>query len=183
MATFTIEESDKFLNAIAVTMREASMRGLQSAALRTVNHIVTVTIPAIIPEPTSRGIYKAAWHVEPLPNGYMVVNSLAHAIFIEYGVRAENVKIGRKLIESLTEWVRAKNIGATVTTTKSGLRKVKKATVEEATSIAWAIAKTMKKRGIFNNGQGWHVLGEATKNAPRFIREEVARELKREFGL
>lgn len=183
MATFRLDEVEgRYLNQLSATMRDAAMRGLHSAALRTVQHIQIEIIPSITPEPVGRGAYKAGWHVEPLPNGYVVVNNLLQAVFIEHGVRAENVKIGRKLIDALTEWVRMKGIGATVKTTKGGLKKVVKATQEEARGIAWAIAKNMKKVGIFNKGNGWNVLGRANKMAPQFIREEVAREMKKQFG-
>lgn len=171
-----------WLALVAVNYREAALRGLHSAALRMQQHIVVDIIPGITPEPTARGAYKAAWRVNKLSNGAEVINTRIQAILIENGVRAENVKIGRKLIDALTEWVKLKGIGSEVRTTKSGQRKVTKPTADEAKAIAWAIAKSMQKNGIFNKGRGWGVLAKASKSAPKFIREEVQRELRKEFG-
>lgn len=195
MPTYTIEEADKWLNVVALNMKGAALKGLYSAALRMQQHIVINIIPSITPEPTARGTYKAAWRTVRLPNGAEVVNTLFQAILIEKGVRAENVKIGRKLIDALVEWIHIKGIGAhtTVTVAPSGKNSktrsgititttVTKAADAEARQIAWAIAQSMRKHGIFNRGKGWNVLGRATKLAPQFIREEVARELKKEFS-
>lgn len=182
MAVYSLAEADKWLSVVSVTMKEAALRGLNSAAQRTVSHIQTEVIPVCVPEPVARGAYKAGWHVTPLHNGAEVTNSVPYANLIENGVRAENVKIGRGMIEALTEWVRMKGVGGKVTVSKGGLRKVKKATVDEARAIAWAIAMSMKKKGIFNGGQGFKVLEKAGKMIPRFIREEVVREMKKEFS-
>lgn len=161
--------------------------------MRLQQHIVVDIIPGISPEPTARGAYKAAWRTGRLPNGAEVVNSLFYAVLIEKGVRAENVKVGRKLIDALTEWVKLKGIGGKVVQSRRGAggkflaggqtRSVKvAATDSEARSIAWAVAKSMQKHGIFNHGKGWNVLGKALKMAPQYIREEVQRELRREWG-
>jgi|SRR5580693_3824810 hypothetical protein len=182
MAVYDLKTADQWLNVVSITMKEAALRGLNAAAQRTVNHIQTEVIPACVPEPVARGVYKAGWHVVQLHNGAEVVNTVPQAAFIEYGVRAENVKIGRGMIDALAEWVRMKGIGGKVTVSKGGLRKVKKATLDEARAIAWAIAKSMQKKGIFNGGQGFKVLEKAGKMIPRFIREEVVRELKKEFS-
>lgn len=49
------------------------------------------------------------------------------------------------MIIALSEWVTMKGIGGD----------------DDVESIAWAIAKSMKKRGIFNGGHGYHVIDKA----------------------
>jgi|SRR5271166_52598 len=182
MATYTIEEAGKWLNVVSKDAEEACIRGLNSAALRTVQHIQTVIIPGISPEPVATGAYKAAWRVEKLPNGAEVVNTTIQSIFIEHGVKAGNVRISRKMIEALAAWVRMKGVGGKVKVSKSGIHRIQRVSADEAVSIAWAIAKSMQKTGIFNKGEGLKVLENAGKQVPRFIKEEVARELKKTFG-
>jgi hypothetical protein len=181
VATYTVDEAHKWLTQVNDRAKAATLRGLNAAALRTVAHIQNSIIPSLKPVPVARGIYRAGWHVEKLPNGAHVVNTVAQAMFIEHGVRAENVKISRPMIEALAAWVRMKGIGGKVVTGKGGRMVVKRATQDEATAIAWAIAKTMQKKGIF--GDGFKVLEQAAKMIPGFIQQEVQRELKREFGV
>lgn len=182
MATFSLAESDKFLRVIAVTMEGAAKRGLVSAANRTVAHIRNEIIPSIKPfAPIAAGAYRAGWRAEVTDGGADVANTVPHAVFIEYGVRGSNVKVGRAMIAALAKWVRMKNIGGRVATSKGGVQRLVRPTTDEATSIAWAIAKAMQKRGVFNNGAGLGIMRMAEKRIPEFIREEVTRELKREF--
>lgn len=176
-AVYTIEEADKWLGVVSIGMKKAAMRGLLAAANRTVNHIVTGIIPALTRRPVNRGVYRAGWRAQPEPNGASVLNSVPHAVFIEHGVRPENVKIGRKMIEALTEWVRMKGIGGKVN--QHGFL-VKRPSMKQAEATAWAIAKSMKRRGIFGI-VGLGVLKKAGRKIPTFIREEVAREIVREF--
>lgn len=179
MPTYSLEDADKWLNVVAASSRDATLRGLLSAAHRTVAYIQTSIIPNLPQPPVGRGAYRAAWRAVRLDNGAEVVNSTVQAIFIEYGVRAENVKPGRAMIAALTEWVRMKGIGGTVVTNKTGQQRLKRVSVDEAESIAWAIARSMQKRGIFNRGNGLRVMERAGRMVPGFIKEEVMRELRK----
>lgn len=181
MRTYSVKDADKWLNVVASTMKNAAKRGLLAAANRAVAHIKVDIIPSIKPEPTNKGVAKAGWRAEQTENGAAIINTVLQAVLMEEGVRAENVKIGRKMIDALTEWVKAKGIGGSVTTNKSGQRKVTKPSDAEARAIAWAIAKALKQQGIFNKGKGFGILAKAEKVIPGYIRDEVARELKREF--
>lgn len=177
----SIHEAPAWVSALGKEMHAAAVKGLYAAALRTVAHIQTSLIPAEPVPPVDRGAYRAAWVAKKLPNGALVANTLPYAAIIEDGARAENIKIGRTMIAALTAWVIRKGIGAD----RSGGRgaggrfKAKSVTAEKAEQIAWAIAISMKKRGIFNRGQGLHILQKAERMIPRFIQEEIARELRR----
>lgn len=182
MATYSLKDADKFLKDLSRGMEAAAMRGLMSAAQRTVAHIQNELIPATVPQPVARGMYRAGWRAEKTSNGALVINDVPHANFIENGVRGDRVKIGRAMITALAEWARMKGIGGRMVTSKSGRTRLVKATEAEATSIAWAIAKSMQAKGIFKGGAGLGVFKRAAEQIPRFIREEVAAEIKRSAG-
>lgn len=152
-------------------MRQAAEKGLYSAGLRLVEHITTEIIPQTNPEPVDRGMYRAGWRATRLPGeGCLVSNTLPYAPIIEYGARGANIKIGRKMIDALAKWVMRKGLTGN---TKG------KARADEARQIAWAIAMSMKRTGIFNGGKGLRVLERASKRIPAFMKEEIARELKK----
>jgi hypothetical protein len=177
----SIYKADLWVRALQGEMRAAALRGLYSAAIRLKEHIVTDVIPSEDQIPVDRGIYRAGWKVTRLPDGAMVSNSVPYAVLIEEGVRASNIKIGRKMIDAIAEWVRRKGIFDTQT--KSGKRK--KPTKDEARQIAWAIAMKMKGTankegtGIFNGGRGLRILEKANRMVPKYIDDEVNRELKK----
>ena len=151
---------------LADQMRKAALRGLQSAALRTQQEIVLRIIPSRSPKPVDRAAsgYLGAWRTYPIPEGAVIENPETHAAFIEYGVRAENVKIGRRMIQALMEWFIRKGYAGPA----------------GAKEAAWGLAKAMQRRGIFNQGQGFGILKEAVeKHVPKFIQEEIAREIAR----
>lgn len=156
-------------------MREAAERGLLSAAVRLQGHVVNVVIPAEKRIPVDRGVYRAGWRVRRIPGGALLYNAVPYASIVEHGARASNIKIGRKMIEALTEWVRRKGIGGG--TAKSG--RPRKLSLDDARPIAWAIATSMKKRGIFNDGKGLGILAKANRMVSGFVDEEVKRELRR----
>jgi hypothetical protein len=147
------------------TMHDAAKAAMLSTALRIVQIITTEIIPAEPRPPVDRGAFRAGWKAKAIEGGAEITNTMPYASIIEYGAKAENIKIGRKMIEALTEWVRRKGLAGP----EPG----------DASRIAWAIAQSMAKRGIFNEGQGLHVLDKAMKNAQKIIDEEYARELKR----
>lgn len=183
MATYNLKNAGVWVEVIRKDMRKAAESGLLAAAHKTVAHIQNEVIPQTEGLGTDRGIYRAGWRAMKVSGGADVMNRVPHAVFIEYGVRAGNVKIGRKMIDALTEWVRRKGIGGhTEFGGLGGRTKHVKATDAEARSIAFAIANKLKKTGIFNGGKGFKVLARASQMIPQFIREEVQRELRKAIG-
>jgi hypothetical protein len=170
---FDIRESKQLKTWIDEGVSRAAKRAAFATGLRVVNHIVTVLIPAANPPPEFDRHYASGWRAEPTPGGCDVVNNIPYAAVIERGARAENIKIGRKMIDALSEWVRRKGMAADPTPSDpSGTR-----------GVAFAIAMNMKKMGIFNrDGQkGLRILEKASKAAPGFFLAELKTELKREM--
>ncbi len=93
-------------------------------------------------------------------------DGIRDAGIIEDGARAENIKVGKIMIDALEAWVKRKGIG------KGEM---------EPRQIAWAIAISMKKRGIFNGGKGLKILAKAVVGIDRWFAEELKREIEREF--
>jgi hypothetical protein len=169
---YSLADAGLMLRDLHGEMLMAAKRGLLSAAHRTVSHV-----QAQSDLPFDRGVYRAGWRAKPDRDGAIVENLAPHAPFIEFGVRGENVRISRAMIEKLAQWVRRKGIGGTVTKSAKG-KGFKKPSTVVATKIAWAIAISMKKKGIFNKGKGLKILDKALKmHAAQFISEEVEKEL------
>lgn len=162
--TISLKDAGRWVASLKGDLRDAAEKGLLSAAARLVAHIQTVTIPQADPQPVDRGMYKAGWRYKAIKGGAEVYNTTPQAPIIEYGAKAANIKVGRKMIDALAQWVRRKGIAKDE---------------REARQIAFAIAFTMKKKGIFNGGKGLRILEKATERAPEFIRQEVDREIKR----
>jgi len=176
--TWDLKDAGILVEEIGHDLRAAASRGLLAAAHRVVHHIVAEVIPrAGLYPPVDRGIYRAAWRARKDGTGAVVENRAPYAAIIEYGARPQNIRIGRKMIDALAAWVRRKGIGGKTVTSASGSRRLVRATESEARSIAWAIAKSMQRRGIFGT-RGLRVLEQAGRQIPRFIREEVAREMR-----
>lgn len=157
-------------------LRKAAGLALYSAAIRGVGVIQTQIIPSIVPKPVDRGLYRAGWRAVPILGvggdvaGAEIFNVEPHAPWIEGGVRASNVKVGRAMIDALTEWVKRKGL--------AGRGKRYKGDAA-ARGIAFAIALKMKKQGIFRGGQGMHVLGTLMKGRmPSIVQAEIARAAK-----
>lgn len=142
---------------------QAARRAMLSTAERIVSIILNELIPAENPEPSDIGTFRAGWRVDPTADGAFIVNTAPHAVFLENGVRAENVKPGKAMHDALVEWVIRKNIGDP----------------QEASQIAWAIMTAMTKRGIFKGGEGFHFLDRAMKRLPEIWATEFAREMNR----
>ena len=166
----TIDQAPAWVRRLGDKQRRAGVLGLQSAAARLVSIIVGEIIPREPRVPVDRGIYRAGWRVRPLPDGAVVYNSTPHATFIEDGVRGDNVKIGKALIDALTKWVQRKGLTGAAKSAEAGT---------EARRIAWAIAKSMQKKGIFNGGGGLKIMARARTRIPGLIDEEVRREMRR----
>lgn len=152
----------------------ATHRGLVSAAFRTLGVIQNELIPAESPQPVDRGAYRAGWRVETTARGADIVNDLPYAPVIEWGARAENIKVGRRMIQALAEWAKRKGFSP------KGIPKG--GDPDKAwEGVAWAIATAMKKRGIFNREgtSGLRIGEKAVKRLREYLQEEVAREINR----
>lgn len=174
-----LRDSAKMVDGLRAKRREAAIRGVRRAAAKGLRVLTTKIIPSRNPKPVDRGVYRAAWKLESLPNGAAIYNDEPHAKFIEYGVRAANVRISAAMIQALTEWVLRKRLGGK----GKGKGKKGKDPVAAARQIAWAIAKNAKaKSGLAffagPRGDGYQVLRELRElHLPSIIKEEVGREL------
>lgn len=153
---------DFFGRVLAGEMKQAALRGLYSAAVRSVQLLQTQEIQRASPAPVDRGVYRAGWRAEKLIDGAAVVNSVPWAAMIEYGVPGRNVTIGRQAVLALAEWAR-RRLGVSS---------------DKALSTAWAILIAGKRRGLFRRGEGLRILETyARERMPQTIREEIARAL------
>ena len=169
-AKFDVSQAPEVARWLEKGFEKAGERAMVATAARLVAHIQNEIIPNLEPPPVDRGLYRAGWRHKAVKGGAEVYNSTPHAPFIEHGVRAENVKVGRRMIDALAAWVLRKGI--------AGKGRGAKA---EARQIAWAIAMKMKERGIFARGKGFRVLEKAVAHVGRFLDEEFKREVAREF--
>lgn len=109
MPTFDINNLAPFERWLKKELTNSIRRGTMSAAFKGLQIITTKLIPKAMPHPpVDKGLYRAGWHVNTSSNTgpVEIVNNVPHAIFIEYGVRAANVKIGKKMIQALAEWAK-----------------------------------------------------------------------------
>lgn len=169
MGKITIDQAPEWIRKLEDKRRKAAERGLVSAAHRVVNYIQTEIIPKEPRVPVDRGTYRAGWRARRIEGGALVYNNVPHAEIVEHGAKAENIKIGKKMIDALAEWVARKGM----TGNAKGVERA-----AEARRIAWAIAKSMQKNGIFNRGGGLKILEKARKMIGQFIQEEVRAELR-----
>lgn len=123
------------MEELKAEIRQAAFKGLILAGLRGYQKLITQIIPRRIPQPVDRGVYRAGWKFKVLSDAVEIYNDEPHAVFIEEGVRAKNVKVGQLMIDALAAWA---------------LRKGLASNQKEARSTAFAIAMKMKKVGIFN---------------------------------
>lgn len=161
-----ISEADKLARELGIDIDKIARRAILSTAHRVVQKITTVTIPAEPRPPIDRRVYAAGWGAKPTSDGAMIQNTVPHAGIIEDGARAENIKVGRAMIDALEAWVKRKGIGKGEMTPRQ---------------VAWAVAMSMKKRGIFNGGKGLKILAKAVKGLEVIFAEELKREIEREF--
>lgn len=179
---FKFGQEDKLAEYLDKGLEKAAMRALYATALRVVERIVSVLIPREPNPPVDRGAFRAGWRARKEADGASVYNSLPYAAIIEGGARAENIKVGRAMIDALAKWVLRKGlVKAETASTRKGKAAARSAAEAEARAVAWAIAMAMKKRGIFRNGKGLHLLDTALLQAPRYFAEELRREIARVF--
>ena len=170
-----LDKAEAWVVHVEHECRDAAVKGLRSAAHRGVQKIVAEIIPSKKPQPVDRGIYQAGWHAMDQEGGADIENLQPHAVFIEEGVRAANVKIGRAMIQALAEWAQRKGLLGRRARSASGKARQDK----EAQSAAWAIAKSMQRRGIFGQ-HGLGILRELVeKHLEEIVREEVEQEIKK----
>jgi hypothetical protein len=168
MTAVKFDDPEEFGKWLGKKMERVAQKAVLAVAHRVVNKITTQVIPAESPQPVDRGAYRAAWRARKADGGAMISNTMPYASVIEYGARAENVKIGRAMIDALAAWVKRKGLVG------------KGSSKAEARSLAWAIATTMKKKGIFNRGsKGLRILEKALKGVEKLFGEELAREIRR----
>jgi hypothetical protein len=148
---------------MSVKLRTAALKGIYSAALRSKQMLQTTEIQDADPPPVNKGIYRAGWQVEKLPNGAAYYNSVPYARFIEHGVPAMNVVASQKAIQAIAEWAR-KKLG--------GLDE------KQALNVAYAIMQNLKKRGIFKRGEGLKIMTKYNeKKLPDVLRREITAEI------
>lgn len=175
MASFDAKDAGRVAKHIQKAVEESAQKALLSTAARIVGHIIADVIPSLPRPPVDRSAYRAGWRFTPSGDGAEVYNAMPYASIIEYGARAENIKVGRKMIDALAQWVLRKGLVA------RGRGKAAKAAAEvEARRMAWAIAMKMKAKGIFDEGKGLRVLEKALKMLPQFFAEEWRRECEKE---
>lgn len=167
MKVFDAERSGEVRIWVEQGFDHVAKRAIVATAMKVVSVIQTEIIPMEDPQPVDRGLYRAGWRFKKTGDGVEVFNTVPHAPMIEWGVRAENVKIGRVMIDALEKWVIRKGIGDS----------------KSARGIAFAIANKMKQRGVFNREgkKGLRILEKAVKKIPRFLDDMFRAELRREF--
>lgn len=141
----------------------AVKKGVYSAALFSVQKMQTSEINAADPPPVNKGVYRAGWRAQKLPNGAAYYNSVPYARYIEWGVPQENVVSSLKAIKAIAEWARVKF---------GGLEE------KQALNVAYAIMASLKKKGIFKRGEGLKIMtkyNQTKLNA--VIRREVTAEI------
>lgn len=175
LTRFDISEAGEWIGLIGQQFPTAAKKGLFAAALRISQHLM-----ADGRIPVDRGRARAGWRAEATENGADVFNLETSMLFINDGVRAENVRPGRAMIDALAEWAKRKGLGVETVVTKRGTMKKVKPAGSAYRAMAWAIAGAMKKRGIFMPPT--KILENTMRDlAPGFVREEVARAIKDEF--
>lgn len=163
---FTSQESAQFAKWLTKQSEGAVKQALYGTAMAIVSKILNEIIPAEPRQPVDIGSYRAGWKFKRIPKGAMVYNSVPHAVFIEKGVRASNVKPGRAMREAITQWLIFKKI----------------ASLEEAPKMAWAVMMNMKKKGIYNEGKGLRILEKAMKSFPELLDREFKIAFRRAFA-
>jgi hypothetical protein len=191
MPSFDISEMPKLAEWVHAGFKEAALRGARSAAIQLVGIIQNDIIPNEKLPPIFNRAYVAGWRFENTDTGAEVVNTIPYAAVIEWGARAENIKISRAMIDALAEWARLKGLaGRALGLTGKAGRSATGDVLVESRRIAWAIAKAMQgfgtrssgyDSGIFNRDgrKGLRISQKAAERAPRIIVREVTEELRR----
>jgi hypothetical protein len=160
----------KDMHAFTAWMKDASKQAGQAATRGTAVAIVAKILNEVIPAeprpPQDTGMYRAAWKHQSIEDGAVVYNSAPYAAIIEYGARAQNIKSGPAMRRALEEWVVRKGI----------------ANEKDAPGVAWAIALSMTKKGIFNGGKGLRILEKAMVDFDALFEREWQSAMKQHMG-
>lgn len=178
MTVIRLEDAGAFVGTLSEELRAKALVGVRKAAARGLQTVVSVIIPSRTPQPVDRGIYRAGYKVQSTPNGADIYDDDPIAGIIENGVRAANIKIGRKMLTALAQWAIRKGL----VKRKGGKHRYSKQW-DDAMSMAWAIAKKAKQGKGFHNqrpGGGLKIQEQLNKDfIPRYLREEVPRAMNR----
>lgn len=174
-------EIAKLIGSLQKRLRKASLVGVHRTAHRIVAHIKSEVINNQSPIPFDKGFYSAGWRVWEHELGADIYNIAPYAAVIEHGARGENVKISREMIDNLAAWVRRKGLVSNMTARihARGLSAIFEDEPKEENSeadsvkIAFAIAKAMQKKGIFNGGKGLRILEKGLDELQKFATEEI----------
>lgn len=175
-------------------MPEAAKRGLLSAALRLQQDLMTD--PTL---PHDRNMYKMGWRAEPTPDGADVYNQTTQGLLIEESARGQDQgkpwPIGKAMITALAEWIKRKGLVNRKVGGEEYARRFKMPIQKrrkflqgdegekDLKGMAWAIARAIQKRGLFNAPVGLQPLRKAfDAHGAQFVEEEVSRELQRSLG-
>lgn len=151
MATIPLRMAASWLDRVHTDVRGAALKAALSATQIGVRDIKGVIIPGMPHPPVGRGTYRDGWRYFRIPEGARIENRVyPQAPLIEFGVRGSSIKIGRAMIIALSEWIAMKGLAF-------------KNPGDTLEGVAWAIAKSMQKRGIFNEGDshGFHIIDKA----------------------
>lgn len=169
MPTFSVDDPE-LKRYLANMFEQSARRALVSTGLRVLQRIITVVIPGYPRQPVARGTYRAAWRFKQTADGCEIYNTAPHGPIVEFGARAANIKIGRRMINALVDWLQIKGIESNAV---------------KARGIAFAIANSMKAgMGIFNGEGsspygGLRVMDKALETLEEILREEIAAELRK----
>lgn len=180
-----ISQHEEFVKYLKMGLDKSVHNALLSTATHLVQHINVDVIPNTKPfQPVDRGTYRAGWRVVPGMKVIRIINSVPQSVFIEDGVRGENVKPGRAMLGALAAWVKRK--GLDVSGAKAKTLASKKESLSTSANpymqAAWAIAMSMKKKGIFAGSatpSGYKILKRALLKFDSYFAEEMEREMKR----
>lgn len=181
MKTIPIKNVNPELDRILLQHKQATINGIQAAVIRLHQIILTVYIPMTNPNPVDRGLYRAGWTVDLLPNGAKLRNYVPWALFIEYGVLPKNVKASKKMIQALAEWILRKGFARKmVMDKKSGKPTMIKDKDAQALAMAYAISTIMKKKTGIHGKTGRKILEKCIGSFwYSMLEAEVQRELNK----
>lgn len=166
MSTIQLSAASSWVDKVGKNLHKAALDAAHSAVLRGERDIKSGALGKV---PANRGTYKAGWHSIRMPWGARLYNqTYPQAPIIEHGVPPENVKVSRAMIEALSEWA-AMNRKSVFKKTKTYIAKSRESVellsqTSDVRSAAWAIAMSIKKKGLFRGegGFGLHFIDKVT---------------------
>lgn len=159
MTTIAIDKLGGAFGKLFKSFGVAQRKGLISAAMKGQSWIVSNLLPTLSPPPFDMGAFRAGWNIKPTETGAIIFNPVPHAVFINFGVPAENVRVTGPM---LVEWVRRKGF-------VDG--------DENPLQVAWRVAMAVRRKGLFMDPQ--YRITERAVN--EFLIEEVPRQIAAEL--